>query len=174
MVAGVVAGGDTGATASGGDEYVGIVSVAQCINAGIDNDAISTRVQAVIRVCGLCMRRNLRLNHTAPPSAKDRSAASRSCTNIVLSLRLASPLLLGFLDLVPEHIKLASIEHLGIYHADQHFFHRSVAEPVDDAADRFGGDASPPLDSLKHVSAAVYRMGDVALFFQPSQDGSHR
>jgi uncharacterized membrane protein len=50
----VALGGDAGQIATGdGDEYVGIATVTQFITTGIDSDATSTTVQAVIRVCGL-------------------------------------------------------------------------------------------------------------------------
>jgi hypothetical protein len=64
------------------DEYTAIGTVAQCISTGIDRDAISTTAEAVIRSAGCA-----RLNRTAPPRAKDRGAASRSCTNLLPSPR---------------------------------------------------------------------------------------
>jgi hypothetical protein len=64
-----------------------------------------------------------------------------------------------------------SIKHFGVHHANQDLVRRSAAEPVDDAADRLGGDARPRLGGSEDVGTAVDRMGDEALFFQPPQDG---
>jgi hypothetical protein len=66
------------------------------------------------------------------------------------------------------------VEHRVLDHADQNFFNRAVAEPVDDALDGLGGDPPSRLRRLIDVSAPVHDVADVALFLQPAQHGSNR
>src|SRR5215813_12005107 len=84
-----------------------IVTLVQCINSGIDNDAASTMTHAAICTCGFRTRKTVRASHTALPSTKERSAASARTISIISSLpSFFRSLGLGLRNLVGQHAKL--------------------------------------------------------------------
>src|SRR5215831_6312013 len=86
---------------------------------------------------------------------------------------LALSLSLSLLDLFPQRVELALVEHLGVHHANEDLLDRSIAELVDNAANRTGGDLSPRLGGAENIGAALDCMCDVALLFQAAQNGPH-
>src|SRR5467141_1845807 len=74
-------------------------------------------------------------------------------------------------NLVGKHTQLPLVEHGCIHHANQNLFDRTVAEPIDDALDRFRRNPSAWLRRMVDIGSPVHRVGRVALVFQPSQHG---
>src|SRR5258708_4817263 len=74
-------------------------------------------------------------------------------------------------NLVSKHTQLPLVEHGRIHHANQNLFDRTVAEPIDDALDRFRRNPSAWLRRMVDVGSPVHRVCRVALVFQPSQHG---
>ncbi len=61
------------------------VTVVQCINSGIDNDATSTMAQQVMCTCGFRTRMRFKPIHTTPPRSRARSADSARIASIISS-----------------------------------------------------------------------------------------
>src|SRR6266404_1754371 len=74
-------------------------------------------------------------------------------------------------NLVSKHTQLPLVEHGRIHHANQDLFDRTVAEPIDDALDRFRRNSSAWLRRMVDIGSPVHRVCRVALVFQPSQHG---
>src|SRR6266700_1287384 len=74
-------------------------------------------------------------------------------------------------NFVSNHTQLPLVELGCIHHANQILFDTTVAEPTDDALDRFRRDPSAWLRRVVDTRPTVHRVCRVALVFQPSQHG---
>src|SRR5882762_6556450 len=72
---------------------------------------------------------------------------------------------------VGKHAQLPLVEHGCIHHADQDLLDGTVAEPIDDALDRFRRNPSAWLGRMVDIGSPVHRVCRVALVFQPAQHG---
>src|SRR5450631_3863237 len=68
-------------------------------------------------------------------------------------------------NLVGQHAQLPTVEHRTIHHADQNLFDGPVAEPVDDALNRFRRNPSACLSRMVDIGSPIHRVGRVALAF---------
>ena len=100
-------------TSRAGGAADGRVSTTHCIISGIDSEATSTTVHAVICTRGSRIRSSFKPNQTMPPSTSDRSAASNSSANITFCPLPASP--------DPSACAIACGRASRIHHSDQDF-----------------------------------------------------
>jgi hypothetical protein len=82
----------------------------------------------------------------------------------------------GFLcsgDAVGEALEFGAIEHLGIDHANEQRFDRTLAKPVHDTLDCTAGHTLARLGRTIDKGAFVDAVLEISLFFQAAKDGAN-
>src|SRR5258707_5543051 len=108
---------------------------------------------------------------SSQPTRRFRATRSAAPTLPESSASFFPSLRLRLRNAVGKHAQLPLVEHGCIHHADQDLLDGTVAEPSDDALDRFRRNPSAWLGSMVDIGSPVHRVCRVALVFQPPQHG---
>src|SRR5579859_6124971 len=123
-------------------------------SSGMGSAETSTRPQAAFCASTLRTRKMRRPAPTANPTRNERRAASTK----TLIMEPPSCGWIGILrsgDAVGQALEFGAVEHLGIDHADQQRFHRTLAKPIRDALDCTARDALARLGRAVDEGAIV-------------------
>src|SRR5690242_4768481 len=107
----------------------------------------------------------------SPPAALWLSHGPSGPVRKSMSLHLA---VFALRNALRQTLQFALVHHVVGHHPDEQLFHRAAAEALDNLAHGLRCHALRCIEPGVDVGAALYPVLDVALFFKPFQNSSHR